>query len=161
MESNDNGTLPEVQIRKLHISATGTSLRKPRQEIRGNVMSSQKSGPSGSRPVPESEHKKAGSKTPASCERTQIPEDHLLRRTVVTTGFPRSGLVQSPLCRVPDYAEYRFDLPILTGLQSCELGIVRRLVLNWTMLGSWIFHSISSSMTVLTQKRLMFLRAGR
>ena len=32
MESNDNGTLPEVQIRKLHISATGTSLRKPRQE---------------------------------------------------------------------------------------------------------------------------------
>ena len=61
-------------------------------------MSSQKSGPSGSRPVPESEHKKAGSKTPASRERTQIPEDHLLRRTVVTTGFPRSGLVQSLQC---------------------------------------------------------------
>src|SRR5215472_15601822 len=90
-----NGTLPEMQIRKPHFSATGTSLRKPRQEIRGTVMSSQKSGSSGSRPVPESEHKKAGSKTPASRERTQIPEDHLLRRTVVTTGFPRSGLVQN------------------------------------------------------------------
>src|SRR5215469_5720626 len=100
MESNDNGTLPEVQIRKLHISATGTSLRKPRQEIRGNVMSSQKSGSSGSRPVPESEHKKAGSKTLASCERTQIPEDHLLRRTVVTTGFSRSGLVQPGVFRI-------------------------------------------------------------
>ena len=62
--------------------------------------------------------------------------------------------------RVSDYAEYPFDLPILTGLQSCELGIARRLVLDWTMLGSWISHSISSSMTVLTQKRLMFLRAG-
>ena len=99
MESNDNGTLPEVQIRKPHFSATGTSLRKPRQEIRGTVMSSQKSGSSGSRPVPESEHKKAGSKTLASRERTQIPEDHLLRTTVVTTGFPRSGLVHWRLFR--------------------------------------------------------------
>jgi hypothetical protein len=68
MESNDNGTLPEVQIRKPHFSATacGSRVRK----IRGTVMSSQKSGSSGSRPVPESEHKKAGSKTPASAERT-------------------------------------------------------------------------------------------
>src|SRR5215831_7438396 len=105
MESSDNGTLPEVQIRKLHFSATGTSLRKPRQEIRGNVMSSQKSGPSGSRPVPESEHKKAGSKTPASRERTQIPEDHLLRRTVVTTGFPRSGLVHPGVFRIRNTPE--------------------------------------------------------
>jgi hypothetical protein len=64
-------------------------------------MTSQKSGSSGSRPVPESEHKKAGAKTRASRERTQIPEDHLLRRTVVTTGFPRSGLVQFLFCDAP------------------------------------------------------------
>src|SRR6516162_3117323 len=125
MESNDNGTLPEVQIRKPHFSATGTSLRKPRQEIRGTVMSSQKSGSSGSRPVPESEHKKAGSKTRASRERTQIPEDHLLRRTVATTGFPRSGLVQPLSCRLPDYADF-FRGPWAGGSRGLRgVGIIR------------------------------------
>src|SRR6516162_5925389 len=119
MESNDNGTLPEVQIRKPHFSATGTSLRKPRQEIRGKVMSSQKSGSSGSRPVPESEHKKAGSKTPASRERTQIPEDHLLRRTVVTTGFPRSGLVGKSACPVR-FGENGSHRKVSPTLPSCR-----------------------------------------
>ena len=86
-------------------------------------MSSQKSGSSGSRPVPESEHKKAGSKTPASRERTQIPEDHLFRRTVVTTGFPRSGLVQWRLCPAQNRRHAFATLPLQTALGGVTVTI--------------------------------------
>ena len=57
----------------------------------------------------------AGWKKLASRERTPIPEDHSLRRTVVTTEIPRSGLVQQALCRFPDYAAVLTFQPLSIG----------------------------------------------
>jgi len=77
MESNDNGAYPEVQIRKPHFSHGDPLAEDASGKFEGQ-MTSGKSGAAGSRPVPESERKKAESKTSASRERTLIPEDQRL-----------------------------------------------------------------------------------
>jgi site-specific recombinase XerD len=64
------------------------------------------------------------------------------------------------------YAEFRtmpsrhVDGLILSYSSAIELGIVRTMCIG-AMLGSWIFHSISSSMTVRIPEQSMSLRAGR
>jgi hypothetical protein len=46
----------------------------------------------------------AGLSVSASRERTPIPENRPLRRTVVTTEFPHSGLVQIEKCGAPHFS---------------------------------------------------------
>lgn len=70
MESNDNGDLPRSADPETSFPPRGPIWQKPRQEIQMTVMTSQKNRVLWLTTVPESERKKAESKTSASRERT-------------------------------------------------------------------------------------------
>jgi hypothetical protein len=105
MESNDNGGLPRSADPETPFPPPGPIWQKPRQEN----SPLRKTGFSGSRLFLKASARRLSRRRPllasARCqpevgsERTSIPEDQLLRRTVVTNEFPRSGLVQCFLCR--------------------------------------------------------------